>query len=87
MGYYNSLFGIYISSDDEYQRKEEKEVKKEKTSKRKPTPYERTRDTVYATGNKWAIENFNATHWKENELWKELIMQCKVYGELIGKCY
>jgi hypothetical protein len=26
------------------------------------TPYERTRATVYATGNKWAIENFNATH-------------------------
>lgn len=26
------------------------------------TPYERTRAAVYATGNKWAIENFNATH-------------------------
>lgn len=26
------------------------------------TPYERTRRQVYATGNKWAIENFNATH-------------------------
>ena len=26
------------------------------------SPYERTRATVYATGNKWAIENFNATH-------------------------
>lgn len=26
------------------------------------TPYERTRNKVYATGNKWAIENFNATH-------------------------
>ena len=24
--------------------------------------YERTRAMVYATGNKWAIENFNATH-------------------------
>lgn len=24
--------------------------------------YERTRDSVCATGNKWAIENFNATH-------------------------
>lgn len=28
----------------------------------KQTPYERTRAQVYATGNKWAIENFNATH-------------------------
>ena len=26
------------------------------------TPYERTRHAVYATGNKWAIENFEATH-------------------------
>lgn len=26
------------------------------------SPYERTRRQVYATGNKWAIENFNATH-------------------------
>lgn len=26
------------------------------------SPYERTRATVYATGNRWAIENFNATH-------------------------
>lgn len=24
--------------------------------------YERTKAQVYATGNKWAIENFNATH-------------------------
>lgn len=29
---------------------------------RTPTHYERTRAMVYATGNKWAIENFNATH-------------------------
>lgn len=26
------------------------------------SPYERTRARVYATGNRWAIENFNATH-------------------------
>lgn len=26
------------------------------------SPYERTKRQVYATGNKWAIENFNATH-------------------------
>lgn len=29
---------------------------------RKPTPQERTRAQVYATGNKWAIENYEATH-------------------------
>lgn len=26
------------------------------------TPYERTQRAVHATGNRWAIENFNATH-------------------------
>lgn len=26
------------------------------------TPQERTRQQVYATGNKWAIENFENTH-------------------------
>lgn len=31
-------------------------------SVRRQTPYERTRAAVYATGNKWAIENFEATH-------------------------
>ena len=29
---------------------------------RKPSPQERTRAAVYATGNKWARENFDATH-------------------------
>lgn len=35
---------------------------KKPTNNYKMTPYERTRAQVYATGNKWAIENFNATH-------------------------
>ena len=26
------------------------------------SPFERTRRAVYATGNRWAIENFEATH-------------------------
>lgn len=26
------------------------------------TPYERARNSVYATGNRWAIENWNSTH-------------------------
>lgn len=30
--------------------------------KRTPGPYERTKAKVNATGNKWAIENFEATH-------------------------
>ena len=33
------------------------------TSHEKPvSSYERTKAQVYATGNKWAIENFHATH-------------------------
>ena len=38
------------------------EVKEEKPYTRPLTPYERCRNAVYATGNRWAIENFNATH-------------------------
>lgn len=41
---------------------EEREVKREKPHTRPLTPYERCRNAVYATGNRWAIENFNATH-------------------------
>ena len=34
-----------------------------KPSNTKPqSAYERTKAQVYATGNKWAIENFHATH-------------------------
>ena len=29
---------------------------------RRESPAERTRQAVYATGNEWAIENFEATH-------------------------
>ena len=37
--------------------------KKVPAKKRKRmTPLERTRAQVYASGNKWAIENFEATH-------------------------
>lgn len=33
-----------------------------RTTKSQLSPYERTKRQVYATGNKWAIENFHATH-------------------------
>ena len=29
---------------------------------KRESAYERTKRQVYATGNKWAIENFHATH-------------------------
>ena len=40
------------------------ECKSEQNSRDKiiESPYERTRSLVYATGNRWAIENFNETH-------------------------
>lgn len=37
-------------------------VKETMAQIRKASPYERTKEAVYATGNKWAIENFEATH-------------------------
>lgn len=39
------------------------ENKKRQSSYHRPAShYERTKAMVYATGNKWAIENFEATH-------------------------
>lgn len=40
------------------------ECKSEQKSRDKiiESPYERTKSLVYATGNRWAIESFNATH-------------------------
>lgn len=40
----------------------EKPEPEPKEVKPRISPYERTRAAVYATGNRWAIENFNATH-------------------------
>ncbi len=39
-----------------------KDTKKETTRVRPLSLYERTKAQVYVTGNKWAIENFEATH-------------------------
>ena len=46
-----------VRGDEQKQKVEQK-----KNYTRHMTPYERCRNTVYATGNRWAIENFNATH-------------------------
>lgn len=37
-------------------------VGERRISSKTPGPYERTRARVRATGNKWAMENFYATH-------------------------
>jgi hypothetical protein len=49
---------------EEEKKKEEQSEEQEKCEepRRRLSPYERTRAAVYATGNKWAIENFEATH-------------------------
>ena len=49
---------------EEAPEEREKPATREKArcSNRKPDPYERTRAAVYASGNRWAIENFEATH-------------------------
>lgn len=38
------------------------EAVREMENERKLTPYQRTRNAVYATGNKWAKENSDSTH-------------------------
>lgn len=54
----NNFDDKFVKRDD-YKKKEE--IVQPSQGKRL-SPYERTRAQVYATGNKWAIENFNATH-------------------------
>lgn len=41
---------------------ESEKAVKDMINDRKSTPYERTRNAVYSTGNKWAKENFDAIH-------------------------
>ena len=47
----------YLGQDKCFCHKCNKET--ETKDKYKETPYERNRRLVYATGNKWAIENWN----------------------------
>ena len=56
------LESIEKAEKEKEKEKEKERIKAEKSYTRPLTPYERTRRVVYATGNKWAIENFNATH-------------------------
>ena len=48
--------------DDTWQCEECGSVFNRRGDDKRMSPYERTKAQVYATGNKWAIENFNATH-------------------------
>ena len=47
---------------DEPKPEVKEEAKAEKPYTGPLSPYERCRNAVYATGNRWAIENWNATH-------------------------
>lgn len=37
-------------------------IQNKRTNSQTSSAYERTKAQVYATGNRWAIENFHATH-------------------------
>ena len=49
-------------TEEKKKPEEQKEEERPREFRRRPSPYERLRAQVYATGNKWAIENFHATH-------------------------
>lgn len=56
------IYKIEYEFDVDGIRSEDEENEPEPMPVRRETPYERTRAAVYATGNRWAIENFHATH-------------------------
>lgn len=58
------MTGIRTDKDTiaEHMAEEAMQDNQPRRHKRRLDPYERTRASVYATGNKWAIENFEATH-------------------------
>ncbi len=49
-------------TEEKKKLEEQEEDERPRESRVRLNPYERTRARVYATGNKWAIENFHATH-------------------------
>lgn len=56
------IYGLGVDCEYQIISVEGEEEQEHATHSRPLSPYERTRNAVYATGNKWAIENFNATH-------------------------
>lgn len=60
--YYKNGFDFSGYNFKDWFKKEEKVEEHREIRTPRSTPYDRTRAAVYATGNKWAIENFNATH-------------------------
>ena len=64
--YRDAAWEIFTSNLDEYYLSDKVEYdvvpERKETYCRPMSPYERNRAAVYATGNKWAIENWEATH-------------------------
>ena len=59
----NSFFdSMIICSGGKISRASDYIEPKKNSDYYKTSAYERTKAQVYATGNKWAIENFHATH-------------------------
>jgi len=61
-----SILGGIELAEKKQNQSEDKKFNAENTVKNMErtnrNPYERTKVAVYATGNRWAIENFEATH-------------------------
>ena len=64
--YRDAAWEIFTSNLDEYYLSDKVEYdvvpERKETYCRPMSLYERNRAAVYATGNKWAIENWEATH-------------------------
>lgn len=56
------IYGLGIDCEYRIVSVEGEEANTTHFVKRKHNPYERARNAAYATGNRWAIENWNATH-------------------------
>ena len=57
------ILGVREGSREEVERIARRQEGAGRTGKvQRHDPYQKTKAAVYATGNKWAIENFEATH-------------------------
>ena len=56
------ILGVREGSEEERKKILARQTQSRKPIRKATDPYQRTKAAVYASGNKWAIENFEATH-------------------------
>ena len=56
------ILGVREGSEEEREKILARQTQNRKTIRKTTDPYQRTKAAVYSSGNKWAIENFEATH-------------------------